>query len=192
MIDPNDDSMSRAPQSPSGESDGVTVRDIVWLLTQGNDDISSKTAKEIAEKVKTVIDSLGIEEFIAAHWDKIYRKLTECEMYVSGVSLGSNMLFVNMAIPLVNGIIHVASTRERLLGTTKDISKIWPAMPEPEKVPIVSALTLIYLVTKGQDSSPPADIPPDKLKEYRDHWDRMQSRVQHLLSTPAAPGQRPQ
>ncbi|HEX8501392.1 MAG TPA: hypothetical protein VF659_12490 [Pyrinomonadaceae bacterium] len=154
-------------------------KDVLKTLTSGNSKMSPTKAKNMAKDAVSVVRDLGTEDFIKQHWDKISEKLIQCEKFANEVSYGADMMFVSMAIPLVNGIIHVASSRDKLLKTTKRFADDWKraGIDEPERVPIVSALTLIYLVTRGLEYS---EGEADALNHPL--WERMKLRVQHLSS----------
>jgi hypothetical protein len=175
-------------KDPKADSNVTDEKDVEHALRIKNPNISRRKAKDIAKDAMWVVNNLDIKDFIDDHWPKISQKLIECEKFAREVRYGPDMMFVSMAIPLVNGIIHVASTRDKLIKTTKYFSDEWKraGIKEPEKVPIVSALTLIYLVSKGLDTLPQGD------KTAATLWEDMNARVQHLSSdnggTNAPPG----
>jgi hypothetical protein len=172
------------PEIPVGVDD-VTPKVIADTLTKESDEVSLSAAKTIAEAAEQVVVRLGIEVFIADQWEKIEPKLRECERYAqASVAFGGDMIFISMAIPLVNGIIHVGSNRSDLTTTTEWISKEWrnaSLTQDPERIPVISALTLIYLITIGWENA-------KKLKpkdELREPWKLMKQRVQRLCSDKA-------
>jgi hypothetical protein len=176
------------PETPVGVDD-VTPKVITDTLVHGSDEVSLSAAKTIAEAAEQVVVRLGIEKFIEAQWEeKIDPKLRECERYaIASAAFGGDMIFISMAIPLVNGIIHVGSDREKLAKTSDWISRVWEKAsltPDAERIPTISALTLIYLITIGWRSA-------RKLKtkdESHQLWKRMQQRVQRLCSDKASRG----
>jgi hypothetical protein len=170
--------------------DEVTPQVIAEALD--SDEVSASAAKTIADAAELVVVNLEIEEFIADRWSQISNKLRECDEYaVTAKTFGSNMMFLSMAIPLVNGVIHVGSKSERLSATTtliEDLRKTIGLSYDPQRIPVISALTLIYLIVKGWygvtkelKATQPANA-PEKLKDLEEVWGRMLSRAQRLCS----------
>jgi hypothetical protein len=213
MTDPNkrpgdpetpDSSPPSAPDDqPRAGEDEVTPELIADVLY--SDEVSLSAAKTIGDAAEQVVVRLGIEKFIEQQWEKIATKLDECDEYaVAAKNFGGDMIFISMAIPLVNGIIHVGSTRDKLTATTNWIAKVWRQASlayDPERIPVISALTLIYLITKGCNamnkeweatlllrpglqgaSDSPGDRQSKQLKESCERWERMRERVQRLCS----------
>src|SRR5205085_11194623 len=121
------DSTSSSPDAaPLKGEDEVTPEVMVEALTKESDEVSLSAAKTIAEAAEQVVIRLGIEQFIEKQWERIEEKLRECDEYaVAAATFGGDMIFISMTIPLVNGIIHVGSTREKLTNTTEWIAKEW-------------------------------------------------------------------
>ncbi|HYH85960.1 MAG TPA: hypothetical protein VEX60_10950 [Pyrinomonadaceae bacterium] len=170
--------------------DEVTPEVIAEAL--GSDEVSAGAAKTIADAAELVVVNLDIEEFIADRWSQISNKLRECDEYaVTAKTFGSNMMFLNMAIPLVNGIIHVGSRSERLSATTtliEELRKTIGLSYDPQRIPVISALTLIYLIVKGwygitkELKATQTVEAPKKLDDMKEVWERMLSRAQRLCS----------
>ncbi|PYS80142.1 MAG: hypothetical protein DMF67_11240 [Acidobacteria bacterium] len=168
--------------------DEVTPKVITDALTEKSDEVSLSAAKTIADAAEQVVVRLGIEKFIEQQWEKIGKKLDECDEYArAAATFGGDMIFISMAIPLVNGIIHVGSTRERLTTTTEWISKEWRRASltyDPERIPVISALTLIYLITKGwkitKDREAAQSIEGPRLKLLKEMEEQGQGASQSL------------
>jgi hypothetical protein len=193
MSDPNDPArdgerpgdLPSDSREPHVGKDEVKTDDLVEGLTDSSDEVSLSAAKTIADAAEQVVVRLGIEKFIDQQWPKIDEKLRECEGLAKLTqTFGGDMIFISMAIPLVNGIIHVGSDRDRLSKTSEWIAREWrkPTLTyDPERIPVISALTLIYLITKGWKATRTLKG-KDERKEL---WKRMQKRVQRLCSDKA-------
>ncbi len=173
------------PADDAGQTE-VTSNDLVAQLTESSDEVSRSTAEAIGYAAEKVVEDLGIDGFINEHWPMIWEKLRECEEYAkASLKFGGDMIFISMAIPLVNGIIHLGSDRRRLASTTESMSEVWKRVsmtPAPDRIPAISALTLIYIITKGWKGA-------RKLKRddpEKELWKRMQRRVQRLCSDKAS------
>lgn len=138
---------------------------------------------ETARAAVTAVRKLKITPFLKAHEERIFTKLEECDGYASNADFGGDMMFIALALPVINGIIHVASTRDNLEAASDWVVKEWGEGPKnPEKVPILSALTLIYVVAIGWDKyEHPA--PDQSIAEGKKViWERILNRVQKLSS----------
>ena len=153
---------ARGPQRPASAgkkgTDEVTTEKMTVFVGGsggggGGPRVPLSEAKSISEAAENVVNTLEIEKFITEQWEKIDKKLRECDEYAKvAAPFGGDMIFISMAIPLANGVIHVGSTREKLEETTKYIQQEWQKASlahDPERIPVISALTLIYLITKG-------------------------------------------
>jgi hypothetical protein len=87
------------------------------------------------------------------------------------------MIFMALSLPIINGIIHVGSTRKDLVSASEWIRGKWQSM-EGEKldaIPTISALTLIYIIAKAWSRyrNDPA---------RHEIWDSIRDRVQMLIT----------
>jgi len=94
---------------------------------------------------------LDVRPFIKDHIDPIYSKLEECEEDAKRAPVNSDMMFLALALPVINGVIHIASNPTALRDAMDWVTSKWaePKREPPDAVSILSALTLIYIVYTG-------------------------------------------
>ena len=104
---------------------------------------------------RTAVANLGIVDFITAHLEDITGRLEECENAAQNAPVDSNMLFVALALPILNGVIRIASNRSKLQGAITWATHEWRGHGPAEEgdfdpIAILSSLTLIYVVGEGR------------------------------------------
>jgi len=137
------------------------------------------TAGGTQRAARKAVEELNIEPFIKKHRPSIFNKLEECDHYANSADFNGDMMFIALSLPIANGIIHVASTREHLRKATKWVVDQWKsdANQDPEKISILSALVLIHVAGEGWNK-----YKRSRDKEKREIWKRIHDRVQ-VLST---------
>jgi hypothetical protein len=102
--------------------------------------------------------------------------LEECDRFAEDADLNGDMMFIALSLPIMNGIIHVGSNRSDLRKAIEWILSKWKTEnKEPDKISILSVLTLMYVVAKGWEAH------KNDLGK-RDIWLRIVSRVRKLSS----------
>jgi hypothetical protein len=118
----------------------------------------ARPPKQLLKLATEVVDDLGVVEFLNKHEQTLYDRLKEAHEYANKVDErsggGGDIQFMSAVLPITNGIIHIASSREKIknaLTRLKDEDATDP-------IASLSALTLIYFVTDGwtdhQDRAP--------------------------------------
>lgn len=167
----------------SAEDIDKAAEQIEELLTEESATASGSAAeaiKQTARGAATAVEYLNIKKFLGDHGETIYSRLEECESYAKKADFNNDMMFIALALPVINGIIHVASTRGDLSRATEWVVREWsigPKEPIPEKVPILSALTLIYIVAMGWKTY-------NRQAGKGEIWESIRDRVQKLSTEP--------
>ncbi len=178
----SDEKDSRPPGSPPTEAGGgedeVTRDDIFHALVNGSDEARLDAPLVAAQ----IIERLGIADFLALHRDRIFSKLEDCERLAGAADSGGDLMFVALSLPIMNGLIIVASSKQRILAAGRYINSFFRrsgVSAELDEMAILSALALIYVVNMGH-------IAFKRDKELRDNvggrrtWARMRKRLQRL------------
>jgi hypothetical protein len=129
-----------------------------------------------SKAARVAVELLDLEPFFTPeNLRSIFNKLEECDRYAqASADFNGDMMFIALSLPLVNGIIHIASNRNGLRRATEWVVKEWQEDDkDPDKVSILSALTLIHLAVKGWQR-----FRDDPTK--RNAWKRIIFRVQKL------------
>lgn len=129
--------------------------------------VDAATARAAAEAVEL----LEIKPFFNAHMETIFTKLEECDSYAQSADFNGDMMFIALSLPVINGMIHIASNRKALNKAMDWVISQWKE--DPDRISILSALTLIYTATKGLEKY--GDDPQKQAV-----WKRITSRVQKL------------
>ncbi|HVR09901.1 MAG TPA: hypothetical protein VMW75_17790 [Thermoanaerobaculia bacterium] len=116
--------------------------------TGGTGDKPLRQALKVAD---TAVEKLGIKAFIKDHLKDITGRLEECENAAQNAPVDSNMLFVALALPILNGVIRIASNRTKLQDAMRWATHEWrgDGQADPgdfDAIAILSSLTLIYVV----------------------------------------------
>ncbi len=135
--------------------------------------VGGSTARATVDAIRL----LNIEPFFNEdNLRSIFKKLEECDDYAESADFNGEMMFIALSLPIVNGIIHIASNRNDLRRATQWVVQEWKdgANKDPDRVSILSALTLIYLAVKGWQRF--------RESSKREIWKRIITRVQKLSS----------
>ncbi len=98
------------------------------------------------------VEALGIKDFIFANWVSLYRKLEEAAQQAEH-SPEPRTSFMTSSLPIVNGLIHFASSRDRL-----DSAVAWAQRDTSNQAGVadptstLAALALLYIVDNGAQS----------------------------------------
>lgn len=126
----------------------------------------------VLEIAAEAVRRLDVGGFIKEQMNPIHRKLEESDAYAESSPVNGDMMFLALSLPITNGVIHIASTREALSEANKWVLEKWEG-PHPDPISILSALTLIDIVEEGWKTY---KNDPDK----REQWKRILRRVGKL------------
>jgi hypothetical protein len=131
----------------------------------------------IFEKAREAVEeNLKAQDFINQHRVEIYARLEECDERVTKaqsegkVNGEADIVFIAECLPMVAAILHVGST---LQNYREAIKKVSDALPDADPVAVLSALTFLYIVERGQN-----EAPADKTEA----WKRIAKRVSRLTA----------
>ena len=120
-----------------------------------------------------VVDCLKVRKFIEEQKLLIYEKLEVCD--TSGkVMINGDMLFIAESLPVINGIIHVGSTRKTFNDALDYVKGHWQ---DADPVVLLTALVFIYVVEEAWK-----EIGTGKDEAKKEIWDRIRKRVLTLAS----------
>ncbi|HEY0379059.1 MAG TPA: hypothetical protein VGC87_19240 [Pyrinomonadaceae bacterium] len=137
---------------------------------------------EIKKKARNLYDSavvmeklLGLRKFFLEHDELIYAKLEDCDEDAQKGVNNIDMLFFAQSLPIINGIIHVGSTREDLNTATEWVKENWKGSAAQPRI-VLSALLFLYVTKQGvQRFANSTD------KNQQLIWRRIDERVGRLL-----------
>jgi hypothetical protein len=127
--------------------------------------------RRMCEIAAEAIDRLGVRDFIGKHLGDITERLKECESAAQNAPVDSDMLFIALSLPILNGVIHIASNRENLQRAIAWATHKWRGHPgaAPRKrkkdfdpISILSSLTLIFVVCEGSKARSAGEKKKDK------------------------------
>jgi hypothetical protein len=129
--------------------------------------------EEIAREA--AVTKLGLDKAVREYFDTLDARLEEADERAQNTPVNSDMMFAALSLPIANGLIHFASTREKLISAEVWIREQLEDTRQEDVDPLatLSALTLIYLVHEGYVRNR-AD--PKKAET----WNRMIGRVKNL------------
>ncbi|HJU56226.1 MAG TPA: hypothetical protein VJ715_16710 [Pyrinomonadaceae bacterium] len=142
---------------------------------KANTDETKKEARNSYDSAMVMERLLDVREFFLAHKDRIYSKLEDCDQIAKRAITNTDMLFFAESLPIINGIIHVGSTREDLNKATEWVRENWEGSAAQPRI-VLSALLFHYVTKEG-------------VKEFTDStdqskritWSRIDERVGRLL-----------
>jgi hypothetical protein len=127
---------------------------------------------------RAVENYLNLGDFFKRHRDHILDKLEDSDAAAQRVEKNQDMIFFAESLPIINGLIHVGTTREELNKAIDWVKQNWGDKVDP--LIVLSALTFIYVAETGAEL---AENPPqDKDAKMRDKevWKRINARVKKL------------
>lgn len=168
--------------SPSRQAD--SEQDAGNLVTPQDTHQPGRTTMMLGV-AKQAVEKLDVSSFIQTHLTQIFDKLEECEGYAKNELVNGDMMFMAFSLPIINGVIHIASNRRSLREATSWVVENWEGGKDADQVSILSALTLIYVVGKGYERYVKgyAENLTDSQKirdEKRLIWQRIYDRVRKL------------
>lgn len=169
--------MFENPEKPSDPKSPGNERDTDIGSTSGSDLIGDEVGKEVGAVAAQAVRILDVREFIQHQMPTLHDKLVECEEYAQSADLNDDMMFVALSLPIINGVIHIASDGRHLREAKEWVVSRWKGEgnKEPDPVSILSALTLIYVVVEGWRLY--KDDP-----EKKELWESILNRVKILSS----------
>lgn len=136
--------------------------------------LKTHLGENLAPLTKTAVEKLGVEKFIEVHGkDQIFPKLEDCDKHAENAKVDSDMMFIALSLPVINGIIHIASNPTNLKKAMGWVYENWTKVADvddPDAISILSALTLLYVSIKGEEANREE---PDK----KEIWQRILQRV---------------
>ena len=127
---------------------------------------------------RAVENYLNLGDFFRRHRDHILDKLEECDSVAQQAEKNQDMIFFAESLPIINGLIHVGTTREELNKAIEWVKQNWGDKVDP--LIVLSALTFIYVAETGAAL---AENPPTEAgAKVRDRvvWNRINARVKKL------------
>lgn len=119
---------------------------------------------------------LGVANFIDDHKSEIYAKIEQYhEETLSLKPKEQDANFIAQILPLINAIIMVGSTRDRLAEAKKWVGEEL-RQNSANPVDVLSGLLLIEVMKKGHD-----EFDNSENEEMRKTWNHIYKRVKKLL-----------
>jgi hypothetical protein len=164
---------SAAAREAAGAKDAIKAKEAAEkaAAAAGQAAEAANEAKKQADARHAAENELEIKRFFEEHKGQIYEKLKDCDKFALQAGPQSDMIFVAESLPIINGIIHVGSTRQRLTEANKWVRETWGESADP--LIILSALVFVYVVEEGAKQF--------KGTAEQPVWDRIQGRVKKLL-----------
>src|SRR6185295_12980898 len=120
-----------------------------------------------------VVDKLGLQKALKEYDDEVHARLKQANEDAEAAPMNSDMIFIALALPMVNGLIHFASTRARLQEAMKHMTNDWKVSEEADPLSTLSALTLIHIANEALTKDGRANRHP----EERETWSRIRKRI---------------
>jgi hypothetical protein len=110
------------------------------------------------------VQKLGVSSFVNVNMDSLYRRLSEA-LDSAQKAQDPGTQFRTMSLPIVNGLIHFASTRHQLDNAIDWVEKAnVKRIADPTST--LAALTLLYIVDNGVTSEVGDQSVWRKMREY--------------------------
>ncbi len=127
---------------------------------------------------RAVENYLNLGDFFRRHRDHILDKLEECDSVAQQAEKNQDMIFFAESLPIINGLIHVGTTREELNKAIEWVKQNWGDKVDP--LIVLSALTFIYVAETGAAlAENPSTEAGAKVRD-REVWNRINARVKKL------------
>ena len=134
-----------------------------------------REARNSYDSAMVMEELLDVREFFLAHKELIYQRLEECDRIAKNAVTNADMLFFAESLPIINGIIHVGSTREELNKATDWVRENWEGSEAQPRI-VLSALLFRYVTKEGAK-----EFTNSVIQSKRDAWNRIDERVDRLL-----------
>ena len=145
--------------------------------------IAQQPSPEVLSMARQAVEKLGIKDFLDEYKTPIDRKLLDCEKQASDTPVNGDMMFVAAALPIINGVIQIASDRSTMRRAMDWVQEqVWGRDEEGQKrdfdpVSVLSALTLIEVVNQAYRD---AQKPDGRNRAARAEWNRIMGRMRKL------------
>jgi len=146
----------------------------------GGDDGFTKMLQSAGHAVQLLV----LERFIRDNKQDIYKQLEDCDDRVSGrpSGLDPDAAFVAQSLPLIDGVIHVGSSRDHFDDAARWVQRQSPHI-EPDS--LLSTLVLLYIMEQGlQDARASTNA------DRKSKWERIHQRAKWLCEKPETAGEK--
>ena len=141
---------------------------------QAGEGISVEEIERIAEEA---VEKLEVANAIHLERKALFSRIEECDKFASGAPVNPDMMFLALSLPIANGLIHFATSRQALKEARDWVRNNWRDQEhEPDPVSTLAALTLIYIVEQGYKEY-------KRDRERKETWKRIKERVEKLVDT---------
>ena len=137
--------------------------------------LAKNVGGNLATLTETAVGLLGVKDFIKKN-PTIFEKLEQFNEQSEVARVDANMMFIALSLPVVNGIIHIASDPTSLGKAMRWVGENWEKLAEdrdPDAISILSALTLLYVASEGRRTYASDE-------RSRKVWDKILERVKFL------------
>jgi hypothetical protein len=117
------------------------------------------------------VEHLGIRPFIDDRMEIVYARLKEAVDAAENVTSDPADRFVETTLPIVNGLIHYATSPDELDAALAWVRADWKITTDDEAMSMLPALVLLYIVDRGLALA---------TSTTRAQWQRMKEHVTHL------------
>lgn len=163
--------------------DGQTPRpgDTGGLVEQAGPTLKPVVGEAMTNLTKDVVRALGVAEFIDKNKPIIYGNLERFDQQANATAatVDPNMMFIALSLPVINGIIHIASTQSGLQKAIALVKGDSAQDKDLDAISILSALTLLYVAAIGKD-----DFAGSANSQT---WDRIFRRVKNFSDPKKSP-----
>jgi hypothetical protein len=116
----------------------------------GAGDSATPPPRTVLQTATTAVEMLDVRPFVRKYIEPILSKLEECEQDAASSPVNSDMMFLALTLPVINGVIHIASNPKALRESMAWVTEKWQEPHgDPDPISLLSALTLIYIVVEG-------------------------------------------
>jgi hypothetical protein len=158
----------------SGSSAGNKELEQLEEYKRRTDEIK-REARNSYDSAMVMEELLDVREFFLAHKERIYERLEECDRIATAAVTNADMLFFAESLPIINGIIHVGSTREELIKATDWVKENWEGGEAQPRI-VLSALLFRYVTKEGAK-----EFTNCTKQSKKEAWSRIDTRVSRLL-----------
>jgi hypothetical protein len=134
------------------------------------------TPERLDSLADEVVHKLGLQKALNEYGDEVHARLKQANEDAEAAPMNSDMIFIALALPMVNGLIHFASTRGRLQEAMKHMTNDWKVSDEADPLSTLSALTLIHIANRALAEGGRSNRHP----EERDTWSQIRKRIELL------------
>lgn len=133
---------------------------------------------QVERTAKHVVVMLDLQGTIDEMGPLLFQQIEDCET-IAGTGPEADTMFITLALPLANNLIHHAAAWYAVEQASTWVSDNWPStVPSQDAVATLAALTLIHLVIEGAQK-----FADDPVKSKI--WTRIRSRIAKFTQAPA-------